>query len=191
MSRWFSAAGWLAVVAILVPDARAASVTLVVPNCQAATGNEIKVPIQARRAEGIGSFQLEMVYDPALLEFQEVEEGPMLSGTMLASNVVEAGRVKVAVVGDPQKPLRGDGELVLVRFRVLGEGGKECPLRIDNALAWEQTEAAFDMLVTTEPGKFTAERSGRMSWILVAAGGGLLVTLLVLFAARSRAARKA
>ncbi len=40
------------------------------------------------------------------------------------------------------------------------KAAKQCPLRIENALAWEQTDAAFDMLVTTEPGKFTAERSG-------------------------------
>ena len=190
MFRWLSAGCWLAVVAILVPGAQAASVTVVVPNCQAATGNEIKVPIQARRAEGLGSFQLELVYHPALLEFQEVEEGPLLSGAMLASNLAEAGRVKIAGVGDPQNPIRGDGELVLVRFRVLGEGGKECPLSIENALAWEQTDAAFDMLVATEPGKFTAERSGRL-WILVAVGGGLLVMLVVLFVARRKMASKA
>ena len=190
MMRLSLAASWLAVMAILVSDAPAASVTLAVPNCQAATGDEIKVPIQARRAEGIGSFQLELVYDPALLEFQEVEEGPMLSGAMLASNVVAPGRVKLAGVGDPKKPLRGDGELVLVRFRVLGEGGQQCPLGIDNALAWEQTDAAFDMLVSTESGQFTAQRLGS-PWIFVAIGGGLLAILVVLFAARRKTAGKA
>jgi hypothetical protein len=189
MTRLSLTTSLLALVAILAPSARAASVTLAVPTCKAAPNSAIKVPIQARQAEGVGSFQLELVYDPALLEFQEVEERPMLSGAMLASNVVAPGRVKLAGVGDPKKPLRGDGELVLVRFRVRGAGGKQCSLGIDNALAWEQTDAAFDMLVRTESGQFTVQRPG-WPWILAAAGGGLLAILVALFAARRKTAAK-
>ena len=185
MARLFFAASAIAFMAIAVRDVPAASVTLAVPDCQAAPGGEIKVPIQARRAEGVGSFQFELTYDPALLEFQEVEEGPMLSGAMLASNIVTPGRVKLAGVGDPKQPLHGDGELVLVRFRVLDEGGEECPIAIENARAWEQTDAAFDMLVKTETGQFRAERDSRV-WVLIAAGAGLLVMLAVLFAARRK-----
>ncbi len=167
---------------------QATSVTLVAPNCQGLSGAEIKAPIHAREAEGIGSLQMEVVYDPTLLEPTEVEEGTMLPGAMLAFNVVAPGRLRVAVVGDPQTPVRGDGELVVVKFKVLGQAGRECPLNIEHAQAWEQTNEALDMLVKVEHGKFAIERAGMPLWIIVAVGVVVLLAVVVFILAARRGA---
>lgn len=186
MFRLLSTTCMLAFVALSAAVAHAASVTLIAPNCQGVTGAEIKATIHVREAEGIGSLQMEVVYDPTLLEPTEVEEGKMLPGAMLAFNVVEPGRLRVAAVGDPQKPVRGDGELAVVKLKVLGSAGKQCPLTIEHAQAWEQTNEALDMLVSVEPGKFSIEGAGMPLWMIVAAGVGLLTVLVFMLAARNR-----
>jgi hypothetical protein len=188
MFRLLATTCMLAFLALSSAVAHAASVTLIAPKCQGATGDEIKAPIQAREAEGIGSLQMEVVYDPTLLEPMEVEEGKMLPGAMLAFNVVEPGRLRVAVVGDPQKPVRGDGELAVVKFKVLGAAGKQGPLSIEHAQAWEQTDDALDMLVKLEPGKFSIERAGLPLWMIVAASVGLLAVLVLMLATRNKKA---
>jgi hypothetical protein len=176
----------LALFVLMAAGAQAASVTLVAPNCKGAPGTEMKAPIQARETEGLGSMQMEDTYDPTLLEPTEVEEGKMLSGAMLAFNVVEPGRLMVAIVGDPQKPVRGDGELAVVTFRVLGAAGKQSCLSIEHAQAWEQTNEALDMLVKVEPGNVSIEGAGMLPWVIVAAGGGLLAVLVFMLVARKR-----
>ena len=112
----------------------------------------------------------------------------MLPGAMLAFNVVEPGRLRVAIAGDPQKPVRGDGELAVVKFKVLGAAGKQCPLSIEHAQAWEQTNEALDMLVKVEPGKFSIEGAGVPLWMIVAVGVGLLAVFVFMLAARNRKA---
>jgi len=186
MLRLLSTTCMLVFVALSAAVAHAASVTLIAPTFQGVTGAEIKAPILVREAEGIGSLQMEVVYDPALLEPTEVEEGKMLPGAMLAFSVVEPGRLRIAAVGDPQKPVRGDGALAVVKFKVLGPAGKQCPLTIEHAQAWEQTNEALDMLVSAEPGKFSIEGAGMPLWVIVAAGVGLLTVLLFMMAARNR-----
>jgi hypothetical protein len=188
MFRSLSTTCILAFFALPAAVAPAASVTLIAPSCQGATGAEIKAPIQAREAEGIGSLQMEVVYDPTLVEPLEVEEGKLLPGAMLAFNVVEPGRLRVAVVGDPQKPVRGDGELAVVKFKILGAAGKQGPLSIEHARAWEQTNDALDMLVKLEPGKFSIERAGMPPWMIVAVGVGLLAVLVLMLVARNKKA---
>ncbi len=152
----------------------AASVTLVVPKVQSNVGNDYKVPIQIREAQGLGPCQFELVYDPAILELKTVNESNKLSIGLFDFNLLSPGRVKLVMTGTPDKPIQGDGELLILTFTVVASGNTA--LAIENARAWEQTPDAYEMLVKTENGELTA--TGGQSMLYIA--GAILLLLVVL-----------
>jgi hypothetical protein len=172
----------LAAVCLLVASACAASVTIAIPqDAKGAPGSDATVPIHIRGAQGLGSLQLELTYDPAVLEPKEVVSGPGIPGVLLEYNVTAPGRLRVAVAGN--EPINGDGELTTT-FAVKSAGN--CVLGIENARAWEQANG-HDMLVKVESGRFAAEQAagtaaggGKLLWVAVGAGVVLLVIVLVL-----------
>jgi hypothetical protein len=155
-----------------------ATATLVAPSISGAVGTEVKASLRVRGAQGLGSLQLDLTFDPALLEAQGVAPGEMLPGALLAFNVVEPGRLRIALTGDPQRAANGDGSLVEVTFRVLAAG--ECALRIESARAWEQTIDAPEMLLSLEPGRFAAGTAWWTDWKVLAAIAVVALALLVL-----------
>jgi hypothetical protein len=129
---------------------------------------------------------MDLVYDPALVQPLEVEEGTLVGGAMVAFNVIEPGRLRIAVAGNPRTPIAGDGELLCVKFKLLGKEGAEGLLKFENALAWEQTNDGFEMLVKTEPGKITINRVGLPMWVVAAGIAGLIAVAAIVFLAKRR-----
>jgi len=162
-------------------DIPAASVTVALPELESAVGTEIKVPLQVRGAQGLGPLQLDLLYDRELLEVKTVSEGDKLPIGLFDFNVVEPGRLRLVMTGTPNQPIHGDGELFVVKFLVRGPTGKSCALKTDKVRAWEQAPEAYEMRVTTEPGKFSAVGSGPATTIyFVVAGIGAVLILIFL-----------
>jgi len=170
---------------VVAPGARAASVTVAVASARGAPGAEVKVPVSVRGAQGLGALQMELVYDPAVLEARKVEEGALLSGAMVESNVPQPGRMRVALVSG--EPVNGDGVLLMARFVACGAAGKECQVQAENARAWEHS-TNLDMRVSVEPGKFTVAAAGLSPVLLgaIAAIVAIVLVAIVAFARRKR-----
>ena len=176
----------LAAVCLLVASASAASVTIAIPqDAKGEPNGTATVPIHIRSAQGLGSLQFELTYDPAVLEAKEVVPGQGIPGVLLEHNVTAPGRLRVAVAGN--QPINGDGELTAT-FAVKSAGN--CVLGIENARAWEQANG-HDMLVKVEPGRFatgqaagTAAGGSKMLWVAVGGGVVLLVAILLLASRR-------
>jgi hypothetical protein len=163
--------------------AQGASVTIAGGSVAGGAGASVTLPISVQGAQGLGALQMEFTYDPAVLEAVSVEEGALLAGAMVESKIGQAGRVPVALVAG--KPISGDGELLKVRFRVLGAAG--CAVGIEKARAWDQSTPPLDMLVTVQPGAVTVAAAGTPVWMYGAIGGGAVVLAgLVWAVARKR-----
>ena len=185
--------------------AQAASVTVALPDVQAAPNSEVKVPIQVRGAQGMGPFQMDLTYDPVLLAVKTVSEGDSILVGLFDFNVVEPGRLRVVMTGDPKTPVRGDGELLVVTFQVHGEAGKSCTLGVDKARAWEQTNEGLDMRVAVEPGTFTVSppitgqaaavrptgaATAGAPWLLIGVGLAVFIAAIVAILAVAMRRRK-
>jgi hypothetical protein len=173
-TRLLLLSSWL-LLFLLTGFATAASVTLVVPKVQSTVGNDSKVPIHIRDAQGLGPCQFDLVYDPAILELKAINESNKLSIGLFDFNLLSPGRAKLVMTGTPDKPIQGDGELLIVTFAVLTSG--KSAMAIENARAWEQTPDAYEMLVVTESGELTA--AGGQSLLFIA---GAVLFLLGIFA---------
>ncbi|MCX6901401.1 MAG: cohesin domain-containing protein [Verrucomicrobia bacterium] len=161
--------------------AHAASVTLSLPAVSGSSGFTIPVTLSVRDAQGMGAFQCDVLYPPNLLEATGVDPGTLPTG-LFNHNVVEPGRLRIVMAGDPQNPVKGSGTLFNLQFKVLhGETGAPMPLILDRARAWEQTKDSLEMRVTTENGSFQVGFGlGQHKWLIIGAVATVILLLVIL-----------
>ena len=166
--------------------AYAADVTVAIPEVEGSTGADATVPVTVREAERMGPVQFDVVYDPAVLEVKGVEQQGDAPIGLFDYNVTEPGRLRIALSGEPEKPIEGEATLLLVSFKVLGSEGAKSDLTIENIRAWEQSTEALDMLVTAENGRFTVVGGGVPTFRPIIAGMVVLLALLAVLVLRRK-----
>jgi hypothetical protein len=106
----------------------------------------------------------------------------------LQSNTDKAGRVMIALA--TLEGFKGDGEVVNVRFKIVGQSGQSSALNIENAFVWEGSSHQ-DVQVKTEAGQIKIiNDSGFWIWIILGVIVILILLLVLLFIMR-RSKRKA
>ena len=186
----------LAIVCILFlasGTAHAASVGISLPKIQAHRGDDVVVPVSVKAAPNLGSVQMDLVYDPAILEPGQIDSGALLSDNcLMESNAADSGRVRMAMVS--RDGITGDGVLVTVHFKILGQSGARSPLTLEKVRAWSIPKKHDDMpgmhhlidaMATVEPGEL-AVTGGTSTLIVVAAIGLLLLLILLAMTVRRR-----
>jgi len=166
----------------------ASSVTLVVGSVKGASGSKVEVPINVRGAQQLGALQMDLTYDPAILDAPTVEKGALAQEITLGSNVVSPGRLRLVMNTSARESVSGDGTLMKAVFVVKGLSGQKCDLRLEQVQAWDNTKPdapPYEMLVTVEPGKFAVGGAG-LPMALIAAICGAVVVLLVVIVAFAR-----
>lgn len=174
--------------ALMAGGVEGASVTLTLPEATGAPGSEVAVPIMVRNAEGLGPFQFDVVFDPAVLTPIGVADGSGGKVGLVDHNLVEPNRLSIAASGQPSQPIQDDGTLLLITFAVSGELGDSSPLVFENPRAWEQSVEALDMFVSHEAGSFTVEEAGVPLWWFAAGAAALLLAGMLALALRKRGA---
>ena len=178
----------------LVPlVARASSVTLGVGSIKGASGSKVEVPINIRGAQQLGAMQLELIYDPAILDAPTVGKGSLPQEITVGQNIVTPGCLRIVINTPAKESISGDGTLMKVVFLVKGQSGQQCDLRLEQVQAWDNTKPEappYEMLVTLEPGKFTVGGTG-LSMALIAGICGAGVLLIVILAIVRRKPRLA
>ncbi len=172
----------------------ASSVTLVVGSVGGASGSKAAVPINVRGAQQLGALQMELTYDPAVLDAPTVEKGSMPQEITVGSNVVSPGRLRVVMNASARESISGDGTLMKVVFLVKGQSGQQCDLRLEQVQAWDNTKPdapPYEMLVTVEPGKFTVGGAGLPVALIAGIGGAVVVLLVVVLVVATRKPRGA
>jgi hypothetical protein len=161
-------------------DAWGASVTVVLPHASGAPNVEIKVPVLVKGAQGLGPLQMDLLFDSTHLKFVKAAEGTGFGVGLFDFNLLEPGRLRLVMTGDPNKPIQGDGELFAVTLQVAGSASGQSPLTAEKVRAWEQTLDAFEMRVTVEPGSVTIASPGIPIWLLATGATGFLLLLFAL-----------
>jgi hypothetical protein len=112
-------------------------ITLLITGCSGGKGNGmVDVAINVQNAPGVGSLQMELVYDASLLEVTGVKPEKLASNAMVESNTGSPGRVIIGIVDSAG--INGQGPLVTVSFKVVGKG-ESCPITLENIAAYRAT----------------------------------------------------
>lgn len=160
-------------------EVQGASVTVVLSQVKGTSNAEVKVPVLAKGADGLGPLQMELLFDSQQLQFVKAAEGSGFGIGLFDFNLLEPGRVRLVMTGDPSKPIQGDGELFTVTFQAKASASGPSALTAEKVRAWEQTPEAHDMRVTVEAGSVEIAPQGLPPSLVVAGAVGLI---LVLFA---------
>jgi hypothetical protein len=107
------------------------SVSVMLPDILARTGDEMVIPVRVSGAssKNIISFEFDLQYDPAVLQpvTEPVDVTATASrGLSVAANPAEPGLLKVALYG--AEPIDGNALLLNLRFRTIGKVGAASPL---------------------------------------------------------------
>lgn len=87
----------------------------------------IDVAINVNNADGIGSMNLDLKYDPKVIIAEKVILGKTASGSMFASNIKnDTGKVSLGFA--TTKGISGNGPISSVRFKVVGNKGNKTAL---------------------------------------------------------------
>jgi DNA-binding beta-propeller fold protein YncE len=88
------------------------------PFLRAAPGEVIRVPVRVEGAAEAIAFLFDLRYDPAVLQLLGTERGGKAAAFQVETNTGQAGRARLALFSASN--LGGDGEIVVLRFRVVG-----------------------------------------------------------------------
>jgi hypothetical protein len=164
---------------------QASSVSLRLPVMEAKAGDMVDISVQATGAPGVGALQLDVIYDSAVLKPDSVSKGALLGkNSLLESKLDTAGRVMIALA--TLDNIKGNGDILTIRFKVIGQSGQNTSLKLENAFAWEG-ESHQDILVKLEPGQLKViGGSSFLIWIIIAIVVILLMILLFMLLSRRR-----
>jgi hypothetical protein len=110
----------------LVSLASAQDMTVSVSDITGASGGIVEVPIDLEGATDVGSMDISLMYDPAVLQAVGVEAGELGGNAYLESNTGNEGKVIIALADS--SGITGDGAVAVVSFKVLGAVGSSSTL---------------------------------------------------------------
>ena len=111
----------------------------------------ISVPILATRAENVGSLEFVLRYDPARLEFTEMETGLLAGNAIISSSSSRPGRIWAGIID--ADGITGSGPVAVVKFNILDQSRGPLPLTLENIVAFD-SNTLVDIITTTTPGEF-------------------------------------
>ena len=123
----------------------------------------ISVPILATRAKNVGSLEFVLVYDPAKLEFAQMELGALAGSALIDSSSSRPGRIWAGIV-DVQG-INGSGTVAVVEFTVRDQTVGALPLTLENITAFDAS-TLVDIVTTTTPGQFNSSGPALLSPIV-------------------------
>lgn len=110
-------------------DILAANVTFSSPdNAAAITGSQVDIPISASYFSRATGIDISITFDPNVIRAVSVAKTPLSQPLTLVYNVQAPGVVHIVLYG--AYPISGSGDLVKIRYSVVGATGTKTPLNI-------------------------------------------------------------
>jgi hypothetical protein len=167
----------------LAATAMAAQVTLSVQETAAPASQTVQIPINAEVTAAAAAMQMDLLFDPKVLVFKQIRNGPLLASALVEANVATPGQLRIALTGN--EAIKGTGTLLNVEFEVQPGKPTVVELRLDQARAWDHANT-LAMTVAAGDGSFSRTGSGVLLWVYVAGGVAVLVALLVVITRRRK-----
>ncbi len=164
----------------LVSLASAQGVTVSVSDTTGAAGDIVEVPINLEEAEDVGSMDVSLTYDPAVLQAVGVGAGELGGNAYIESNMASEGEVIIALADS--SGITGDGSVAVVSFKVLGDVGSSSTLSLSD-VAVHNTDLV-EVISPTIDGTLSvteeaSESAGYASMLLITMGAIFIALFLV------------
>lgn len=121
----------LALAALLV--APAAGLTLTAQERSVGANGTVVVSVLVADAQDLGSLDLVVAYDPALLRFESAAPGSLAERHRVSASETEPGRIAVAIASPGS--LTGTGPVLALTFTAVGAAGARTPVTLESVRA--------------------------------------------------------
>ncbi len=185
----------LGVAMLVTQGVRAASVDIAVGKSQAKQGEDVAIPVSIKGASKTAAMQMDLVYDPAILEAGKIDNGPLLADNcLLESNTSQSGRIRLALIS--KDGINGDGVLFNANFKVRGAAGARSAFTLDNVRVWmipkahesmPEMQHLIDVKAITQPGEI-AISGGLPLWAIATAAIAVVLVILLILKSRKKSA---
>ncbi|MFN7893729.1 MAG: hypothetical protein ACK5OC_25805 [Pirellula sp.] len=119
----------------------------VVIESKATTDGTVEAIVRFGATSAVGAIQMELVFDPTRVQFEEAQAGADLKSALLESRLKETGRLAVALVSNVG--VVGEGELLRIKLSNIDRLGSESSFSIENVRGWT-LDTGVEVSVTTE-----------------------------------------
>lgn len=119
------------VLLLVIPGAAGMAVS--VNDAEGAKGGTVEVPVNLKDASAIGSMDIVLKYDPAVLRAIAVEGSGLGENAYLEANTARNGEVIIALADS--RGINGEGAVALITFEVLGNIGSASYLTFEKVSA--------------------------------------------------------
>lgn len=137
-----------------IPIVSAAAMSVGIGSMTGAQGSSLDVPLIVGNAKDLGSMDIVIYYDPAVLSVVSVEKGSLNQG-MISANTDTPGIISMGLL-DPAG-MNGDGAVAVIRFKAIGANGATTPLGISSVLAYN-VKTHIDIQTASNGGTFTVKQ---------------------------------
>lgn len=155
----------------------AAAMNIGIGTISGGTGSTIDVPVTISNAKDLGSMDIVVSYDPAVLSVVSVEKG-ILNNGMIMANSDTPGTIAIGIVD--ANGINGEGAVAVIRFKVNGPNGATSPLTITSVLAYN-VKTHSDIQTATSSGTVTVKEGGMRTpgfEVVTAVLAGMIVLVL-------------
>jgi hypothetical protein len=181
MKKILVLAGLLCIVSL----ASAAGLTVSVSDTTGAKGGTVEVPVNLEGASDVGSMDIVLKYDAAVLRAVAVEAGAIGKNAFIEANTAaREGEVIIALADS--SGINGDGAVATISFEVTGDVGATSPLTLETVSV--HNVDLVEVITTTESGTFsvTAEAPPETGDASAAAILAITAIIIALFLIRRR-----
>ena len=140
----------------LVSLASAAGLTVSVSDTTGAKGSTVEVPIILEGASDVGSMDIVLKYDAAILRAVAVEASELGKNAYIEANTAREGEVIIALADS--SGINGDGAVATISFDVTGDVGATSPLTLEEVSV--NNIELVEVITTTESGTFSVTEEG-------------------------------
>ncbi len=139
---------WTAVAAARVSETDSGSVILAADYVHGRPGEQVTIPVKVRDAATIGALQVDLTFDPRLLEPLDVREGPLVGDGAVIASEVDQGRLRIRLV--QCDPIEGSGTVFLPRFTVRHDRHRSTGIGLEEVRAWSHASPRMGAAPTTQ-----------------------------------------
>lgn len=142
---------------VVAPVAGNDGIILSLPDISAPVGTIAMVPVSVQNAEELSGLQMEITYDPAILEFVSVELMEISQNGIVEASEPRPGTISITMTDS--SGISRDGDLLKASFKVIGAEGSSSPLGITTSHITNMD--ANDVPAIMKEGKILVSRAGQ------------------------------
>jgi hypothetical protein len=113
---------------LIIPPVTAEGFLITINNQSVSTGSQTVIPIHITNSEELGEMNIEVTFDPLVLQFSNVDLGDISKNGIIEATETRPGTIVINFVDNAG--ISQDGDLLNLKFDVIGNGGTSSTVSI-------------------------------------------------------------